>query len=183
MRISITLELVDRENATPHSDFIRTYVFTPSFQMVLMVKNLPAMQEKQKIQVPSLGGEDPLEEGVATHSSVLAWSIPWTEEPGGLQAMGSPRVRHDWSVPACSTQADLQRCLNSHRWTWQSQDSNKGRTGLRICPLVNWPARDQSWQISEVGFDLWSRTGVFHSLLGLHSLMEKLRVMSSISFC
>ena len=48
------------------------------------VKNLPAMQETW---VPSLGWEDPLEEGMATHSSVLAWRIPWTEEPGGLQSM------------------------------------------------------------------------------------------------
>ena len=48
------------------------------------VKNLPAMQEKQETLVPSLGWEDPLEEGVATHSSVLAWRIPWTEEPSGL---------------------------------------------------------------------------------------------------
>ena len=51
-----------------------------------MVKNLPALQETQ---VLSLGGEDPLEEGMATHSSILAWRIPWTEEPGGLQSMGS----------------------------------------------------------------------------------------------
>ena len=51
-----------------------------------MVKNLPAMQE---IQVPSLGWEDPLEKGMATHSSILACRIPWTEEPGGLQSMGS----------------------------------------------------------------------------------------------
>ena len=49
-------------------------------------KNLPAMQETQ---VPSLGWEDPLEKEVATHSSNLAWKIPWTEEPGGLQSMGS----------------------------------------------------------------------------------------------
>ena len=46
-------------------------------------------------QVPSLGQEDPLEEEMATHSSNLAWGIPWTEEPGGLQPMGSERVRHD----------------------------------------------------------------------------------------
>ena len=58
--------------------------------MAQMVKNLPAMQ---KTQVRSLGWEDPLEEGTATHSSVLAWRIPWTEEPGGLQSMGSQRVR------------------------------------------------------------------------------------------
>ena len=50
------------------------------------VQNLPAMQEAW---VQSLGGPDPLQEGMATHSSILAWRIPWTEEPGGLQSMGS----------------------------------------------------------------------------------------------
>ena len=49
-------------------------------------KNLPAMQETR---VGSLGGEDPLEKEMATHSTILAWEIPWTEEPGGLQSMGS----------------------------------------------------------------------------------------------
>jgi len=53
-----------------------------------MVKNLPAMQEFQETQVQSLGGEDPLEKGMATHSSILDWRIPWTEVPGGLQSMG-----------------------------------------------------------------------------------------------
>ena len=57
-----------------------------------MVKDLPAMQETW---VPSLGWEDPLEKGMATHSSILAWEIPWTEEPGGLQCRGLPRVGHD----------------------------------------------------------------------------------------
>ena len=57
-----------------------------------MVKNLPAMQETR---VQSLGREDPLEKEMATHSSILAWRIPWTEEPGGLQFMGSQRVKHD----------------------------------------------------------------------------------------
>ena len=56
------------------------------------VKNLPAMQ---KTWVQSLGQEDPLEKGIATHSSILAWKIPWTEEPGGLQSMESQRVGHD----------------------------------------------------------------------------------------
>ena len=60
--------------------------------MAQWVKNLPAMQE---MQVRSLSQEDPLKEGVATHSSILAWEIPWTEEPGGLQSMGSQRVGHD----------------------------------------------------------------------------------------
>ena len=49
----------------------------------------------QETQVPSLGGEDPLEEEMATHSSILAWEIPWTEEPGGLQSRGSQRVGYD----------------------------------------------------------------------------------------
>ena len=56
-----------------------------------MVKNLPAMRETQ---VRSLGQEDPLEKGMATHCSVLAWRIPWTEEPGGLQSMGSLSDQH-----------------------------------------------------------------------------------------
>ena len=59
------------------------------------VKNLPAMQESQETQVQSLGQKDPLEEGTATHSSILAWRIPWTEEPGGLQSMGLQRVVQD----------------------------------------------------------------------------------------
>ena len=50
----------------------------------------------QEIRVWSLSGEDPLEQEMATHSSILAWKIPWTEEPGRLQSMGSQRVRHDW---------------------------------------------------------------------------------------
>ena len=58
--------------------------------MVLVVKNLPAIQETR---VLFLGWEDPLEEEMATHSSILAWRIPWTEKPGGLQSIGSQRVR------------------------------------------------------------------------------------------
>ena len=60
--------------------------------MTQTVKHLPAMQE---ILVRSLGQEDPLEEGVATYSSILAWRIPWTEEPGKVQSVGSQRVRHN----------------------------------------------------------------------------------------
>ena len=62
------------------------------FPVAQMVKNLLAMQ---KTWVRFLGQEDPLEKGMATHSSILAWRIPWTEEPGGLQSMGSKRARHD----------------------------------------------------------------------------------------
>ena len=57
-----------------------------------MVENLPVMQ---KTWVRSLGQEDPLEKGTATHSRILAWRLTWTDEPGGLQSMGLPRVGHD----------------------------------------------------------------------------------------
>ena len=57
--------------------------------------NPPAMQEPQETQVRSLGQEDFFEEGVTTHSSILAWRIPWTVEPGRLQTIGSHRVGHD----------------------------------------------------------------------------------------
>ena len=57
-----------------------------------MVKNLSAMQETK---VRSLGGEDPLDKGMATHSSILAWRIPWTEEPGGLRSIGLQKLGHD----------------------------------------------------------------------------------------
>ena len=59
------------------------------------IKRLPTMSE---IRVQSLGQEDPLEKEMATHSSILAWKIPWTEEPGRLQSMGSLRVGHDWAI-------------------------------------------------------------------------------------
>ena len=60
--------------------------------MAQMVKNLPAMWETW---ARSLGWGNPLEEGMTTHSSILTWRIPWTEEPGGLQSFGSQRVRHN----------------------------------------------------------------------------------------
>ena len=74
-----------REGVPPHND----YGHTPTLQIV---KNPPAMWE---IWAQSLGWEDPLEESMATYSSVLAWRIPWAEEPGGLQSIGSQRAGHD----------------------------------------------------------------------------------------
>ena len=60
--------------------------------MAQTIMNMPAVQQTW---VQSLGQEDPLEKGMATHSSIIAWRIPWTEEPGGLQSIGSQRVRQD----------------------------------------------------------------------------------------
>ena len=63
--------------------------------MVLTVKNLPAHAGDERGVASVPGWEDPLEEGMATYSNILAWRIPWTEEPGGLQSVGSKRVGHD----------------------------------------------------------------------------------------
>ena len=70
------------------------------------VKNLPAMQETQ---VQSLGREDPLEKGMATHSSILAWRSLWTEEPGGLQSMGSQRIRYNWATNTFTLSKSLEK--------------------------------------------------------------------------
>ena len=74
------------------STFNNNLCFSGDFPDALMVKNLPAMQETQ---APSLGQEDPLETGKATHSSIPAWRIPRTEEPGGQQSRRLKRVRHN----------------------------------------------------------------------------------------
>ena len=63
--------------------------------MAQNVKNLLVIQETQEMQILSRGWEDPLEKGMATHSSILAWEVPWTEEPYGLQFMGSQSIVHD----------------------------------------------------------------------------------------
>ena len=75
--------------------YIEVVTFTLTLRIFpghLEVKNMPAVSETW---VRSLGQEDPLEKGMATHSSILAWRTPWTEEPGGLQITGSQRVGHD----------------------------------------------------------------------------------------
>ena len=78
----------------------------------------------QKIRVQSLGQEDPLEKEMATHSSILAWEIPWTEEPGGLQSMGSQRVTLAWRILWTGEPGGLQSMgaaksrtqLSTHAW-------------------------------------------------------------------
>ena len=79
--------------------FLKSFHYCAPFLGISLVaqtvKHLPAMQETW---VRSLGQEDPLEKKMATHSSILAWKIPWTEEPGRLESMGSQRVGHDWAT-------------------------------------------------------------------------------------
>ena len=74
-----------------------------------IVKNLPAMWETQ---IRSLGQEDLLEKEMATHSSILAWRIPWTEEPGGLQSKGSQRVGHKWAINNTQEETEVWWLLN-----------------------------------------------------------------------
>ena len=93
----------------------------------------------QEIRVWSFGQEDPLEKGMATHSSVLAWRIPWTEEPGRLQPWGC-RLNHDWSI---NTQVSIHRCC----WgKYLRENMGKGESGDLDAGL-NWNAeeRRQAW--------------------------------------
>ena len=74
------------------------------------IKRLPAMRETR---VWSLGWEDPLEKEMATHFSILAWRIPWTEEPGGLQSTGSQRVGHNWATSLSFFLRELKKTLKN----------------------------------------------------------------------
>ena len=92
MKLEIGRAFEERE-CQESSNVTKWYVAMPWASLVAQTgKNLPAMQETQ---LGFLGGEDPLEKGMATHSSILTWRIPWIEEPGELQSMGSQRVGHD----------------------------------------------------------------------------------------
>ena len=81
------------------------------------VKSLPAIQETQEMWVRSLDQEDPLEEGTATYSSILAWRIPWTEDPGRLQSVGSQRFEYVWSDLAAAT-AYMCACIHIYKCIW-----------------------------------------------------------------
>ena len=74
------------------------------------VKSFPAVQEPQEMQTRSLGRVEPLKEGMATHSSILTWRIPWTEEPGRLQSLGPHRVRQ--------TEAIKHAYMHSNKYEW-----------------------------------------------------------------
>ena len=82
----------NRKVSPQDSPFLHILMGFPSGSVI---KNLPAMKESQEKQGQSLGRDDSLEEGMATHSSIPTWKIPWTEKPCGLQSMGLQRVKHD----------------------------------------------------------------------------------------
>ena len=95
-------ELPSTEGPTLCQPLQKRGKFSSILWVAQMVKDLPAMQETR---VRSLGWEDPQEKATATHSSILAWRIPWTEEPGGLQTVGLQRVGHDWATKHTHTHA------------------------------------------------------------------------------
>ena len=119
--------------------------------MAQWVKNLPVIQEMQETWVWSLGQEDPLKEGMATHSSILAWRITWTEKPGGLQSTGSQRVRHSWSNWACT-----HACHTNGPLT-------QGQSESIVQQLVKWPPMKNPCQSSIVVIGLvnWILTSAF----------------------
>ena len=107
-----------------------------------LVKNLHEMQETR---VWSLGGEDPLEKGMATHSNILAWRAAWTEEPGGLQITGSQRVGHDWSSDTFTFHFAV--VLSNHEF-----NSPHGELSLCLWFALGWQLSQQFWIKAPVCF-------------------------------
>ena len=101
-----------------------------------LVKNPPAVQETQ---VPSLGKEGPLEAEMVTHSSILAWRVPWVEEPGGLQSIGLPRMRHNWGTKHIGTHS------LEEGW-WETERSVAAESvRLSLCTTRQKIPRDKEW--------------------------------------
>ena len=123
--------------------------------MAQWVKNPPAMQQTQETWVRSLGQEDPLEKEMSTHSSILAWKIPRTEEPGGLQSMGSQRAGHDWVIN--NNNAYIQ---NLGKWYWwaylQGRDGDTDIEKGLVDTLgegkggMNWESSNDIYTLSKV---------------------------------
>ena len=108
------------------------------------------MQETWETRVRSLGQKDPLEEDMATHSSILAWRIPWTEELGGLQLIGSQRVRHDWSnLSLCESDHVQTQLLKTLFRTYWIRSKSLGVVGKSfqesLSNLMNTFRRGQFW--------------------------------------
>ena len=111
-----------------------------------VVKNPPAMQELQETWVQSLGEEEPLEEGMATHSSILAWRIPRSEETGELQSTGLQRVGHDWSHLAC-THAHHNKCYRLNGLTDRHWFLTVLKAGKYEDQGVNWFSSCWKWKV------------------------------------
>ena len=123
-----------------------------------LVKNPPAMQE---MPVQFLGWEGSLEEGMATHSSILAWRIPWTEEPGGLLSMGSQRVRHDWTTQHSTDEEYTETC-------WDQLELSLGfKQEISFLPSPNDRSLARDAALNELFFGINSQSNIwaFHNFL------------------
>ena len=112
--------LVLKGNCDPVCVCAYVWVSAGASPMAQWIKHMPAMQATQETLVPFLGSEDALEKGMTTHSSILAWRIPWIKEPGGLQSKGSQRAGHD-----CET--------HTHTHTHGSMDCYMSLFMLKSC--------------------------------------------------
>ena len=121
--------------------------------MAQQVKNLPAVQETQEMQVLSLVWESPLEEEMATCSSILAWGTTWTEDAGRLQSKGLPRVGHDWVAKHKHASHTDTHHTHTHMWQWHGAPlmSVFSKVHLRVChnKLVNITKMKQSHKYGE----------------------------------
>ena len=108
----------------------------------------------------SLGWEDPLEKEMATHSIILAWRIPWTEEPGGLQSIGSQRVWHDWS--------DFT-CIQRFRVYFKHSAKAKEKFKQKLCSLMKMEKPPSNWHVEELRGDSTGTAGTVQA----HSDIEK----------
>ena len=116
-------------------------IFTRALAVTQWLKNPPTMQKKQETWVQSLSQEEPLEEGMALHSSILAWRILWTEEPGGLHFMGLQNVRHNRSDWACRHDLHQLKCkILEVRYYLFPADCIWYRTLLDQVLVHDWPS-------------------------------------------
>ena len=161
---------VHNVQSQPSTQTLLVFAFTSSklgFPDGPVVKNLPAMQETQETQFRSLGWEGPLEEGTATHSSILAWRIPWAEEPGRLWSIGS-QVGHDWSDLEC-TQIITTHCHFFLLLLSELMVDVLWRLSEIIGFILIWPVKFFLWPYliwtclwDKCAFTCWSE-GYFHS--------------------
>ena len=126
-------------SAPPCSLCFRKFTFYIIIIGLLLVKNPLPIQETEETHIQSPGREDPLEEGMANDSSILAWRIPWTEQPGGLQSTGLQRVGHDWSDWAQACILLLKIIIKGHLWCFSFVQINWRLSSLE--KLYNVPSR------------------------------------------